>query len=102
MRYWFAVILLETLAGRRPAFQMIKHTTAVVYEQLWQLAAEGRLRARPGRAGPQVMSFHGEPRWPGVIEVAARVALAGRSRALAFRLERGTDARWRCTALETR
>ncbi|MCZ0972581.1 Rv3235 family protein [Streptomyces albulus] len=57
-------------------------------------------RPRPARPVP---ALHAcglcRPR-DGVIEAFARITTGARLRALAFRLERGGDARWRCAALD--
>ncbi|GAA0480688.1 Rv3235 family protein [Streptomyces stramineus] len=99
-RYWFAERLLLTLSGQRPVHWMLGHTLGAAYDQLAVLAPQAPLRpAPPGRA--PFVRHCGEflPR-PGVIEAYARVVVGDRLHALAFRLERGTDRRWRCAAVE--
>ncbi|KJY43191.1 hypothetical protein VR41_04365 [Streptomyces sp. NRRL B-1568] len=100
-RYWFAERLLLTLSGQRPVHWMLGHTVGSAYDRLAELAPEAPLRpAPPGRAAPVVRDC-GEfrPR-PGVIEAYARIASGDRLQALAFRLERCPDLRWRCSAVE--
>jgi Family of unknown function (DUF6459) len=101
MRRWFAQALVDTLAGRRPAATLMRVTSTEVYQRLWALADEGALRAGPRSPSPKVISCRHSAPAPGVLEVGAVVWAADRSRALAFRLERDRDQRWRCTALET-
>ncbi|MEU3297832.1 Rv3235 family protein [Streptomyces longwoodensis] len=69
------------------------------YDDLVRLAEHGPLRTLRG-ARPVVRDIgHYEVR-PGTIEAFARILAGDRLRAMAFRLERGTDHRWRCTAVE--
>jgi Family of unknown function (DUF6459) len=101
MRRWFAQALVDTLAGRRPAATLMRVTSADVYQRLWALADEGLLRVPPRDPSPKVITCRHSAPAPGVLEVGAVVWAADRSRALAFRLERDRNQRWRCTALET-
>jgi hypothetical protein len=99
-------VLAETLAGSRPARQMVPWTTE-------------RARNRIQRLGPQlsggqqptvrrVVTFHPTP---DVIEMTVVVGFGPRVRAVAVRLERATcapgsaggefrPARWVCTTVE--
>ncbi|GGO97363.1 Rv3235 family protein [Wenjunlia tyrosinilytica] len=101
VRRWFAQALLDALTGRRSATTLMRVTSNDVYERLWELAEEGSLRHSPRMPDAKVITCRHSAPAPGVLEVGAVVWAAGRSRALAFRLERGRDQRWRCTALET-
>ncbi|MGX8906406.1 Rv3235 family protein [Streptomyces netropsis] len=100
-RYWFANRLLLTLSGQRPVHWMLGHTLGAAYDQLTALAPQAPLRpAPPGRRAPVVRRCDEFRPRPEVIEAFARIASGDRLRALAFRLERGTDLRWRCSAVE--
>ncbi|MEU3289203.1 Rv3235 family protein [Streptomyces longwoodensis] len=95
----FAERLLAVLSGRRPVHAMLRHTLGRAYDDLVRLAEHGPLRTLRG-ARPVVRDIgHYEVR-PGTIEAFARIRAGDRLRAMAFRLERGTDHRWRCTAVE--
>ncbi|WP_269857668.1 Rv3235 family protein [Streptomyces sp. RPT161] len=99
--WWFADRLVEVLSGRRPAAWMLGHTSGeAAYERLWQLASQGALRPPKGHPAPRVHGCGYRAPAPGVREAFARVRFGDTLRALAFRLELGTDRRWRCTALE--
>ncbi|MFI9427844.1 Rv3235 family protein [Streptomyces achromogenes] len=95
----FADRLLAVLSGQRPVHWMLRHTAGRAYDDLARLAERGPLRARGMRPVVQDIGYYvaGE----GALEVFARVATGDRLRAMAFRLERGKDLRWRCTAVET-
>ncbi|MFH8347272.1 Rv3235 family protein [Streptomyces sp. NPDC018045] len=102
---WFAEQLLLTLSGRRPVHALLGHALPAAYDRLVELAPQAPLRptsAGAGRYAPAPSVAHCglcRPR-PDVIEAFARIASGERLRALAFRLERGRDARWRCAALD--
>jgi hypothetical protein len=98
----YAQLLIEALTGQRPVSQLIRYTTDDVYEQLRHLVQGGRLRSRPSGAQPVLRRVHDDSPTAGVLEVTARITVAERSQALAFRLEQHTPQIWRCTALETR
>ncbi|UQI43429.1 Rv3235 family protein [Streptomyces sp. HU2014] len=99
-RYWFAERLLLTLSGQRPVHWMLGHTLGAAYDQLAALAPQAPLRpAPPGRTPAVRRCDEFRPR-PGVIEAFARIASGDRLHALAFRLERGGDLKWRCSAVE--
>lgn len=94
-----AQVVVEVLAGLRPASQLLRWTTTLVHEQILRLAAHpsparGRTTRRPVVRSVRVC----EPA-DGVAEVSAVVAGHPRTRALALRLE-GGDGRWRVTVLE--
>ncbi|MET9519257.1 Rv3235 family protein [Streptomyces sp. NPDC002994] len=94
----FAERLLAVLSGRRPVHWMLGHTIGAAYEQLVQLAPRTPLRTRGTLPVVRTCgSFH--PR-PGVVEAFASIAAGEQVRAMAFRLEQGSDLRWRCAAVE--
>jgi hypothetical protein len=95
----FADRLLAVLTGRRPVHFMLRHTVGRAYDDLAHLAERGPLRTSHGlRAVVRDIGYY-VPR-PGAIEAFARIGAGDRLRAMAFRLELGTDRRWRCTAVE--
>ncbi|MBL1099525.1 Rv3235 family protein [Streptomyces coffeae] len=100
-RYWFANQLLLTLSGRRPVHTLLGHTLPAAYDLLVELAPRAPLRPADARATAPFVQRCGEyrPRH-GVIEAFARIASGDRLSALAFRLELGADARWRCAAID--
>ncbi|MFG3207541.1 Rv3235 family protein [Streptomyces sp. NPDC048192] len=95
----FADRLLAVLSGQRPVHWMLRHTAGRAYDDLARLAERSPLRTRGARPVVHDIGYYvaGE----GTLEVFARIAAGDRLRALAFRLERGRDLRWRCTAVET-
>ncbi|ANZ18362.1 hypothetical protein SNOUR_25500 [Streptomyces noursei ATCC 11455] len=101
---WFAHQLLLTLSGQRPVHVLLGHALPAAYDRLAELAPLSPLRpyVAPGLRAP-VPALHEcglcRPR-DGVIEAFARITTGARLRALAFRLERGADTRWRCAALD--
>ncbi|WP_460066315.1 Rv3235 family protein [Streptomyces sp. YKOK-I1] len=95
----FADRLLAVLSGRRPVHSMLRHTLGSAYDDLSHLAERGPLRTTRG-PGPTVRDIGYYVPRPGVIEAFARIGTGDRLRAMAFRLELGTDHRWRCTAVE--
>ncbi|MCZ9338847.1 Rv3235 family protein, partial [Streptomyces sp. TRM76130] len=94
----FAERLLAVLSGRSPVHSMLRHTVGQAYDDLARLAERGPLRTRGARPVVRDLGWF-EPR-PGAVEVFARIGAGDRLRAMAFRLERGPDLRWRCTAVE--
>ena len=94
----FADRLLSVLSGQRPVHSMLRHTVGRAYDELAWLAERGPLRARGVRPVVRDIGYY-VPR-PGAIEAFARIGAGDRLRAMAFRLERGPDHRWRCTAVE--
>ncbi|MER7990167.1 Rv3235 family protein [Streptomyces noursei] len=101
---WFAHQLLLALSDQRPVHALLGHALPAAYDRLAELAPLSPLRpyVAPGLRAP-VPALHAcglcRPR-DGVIEAFARITTGARLRALAFRLERGGDARWRCAALD--
>ncbi|MEU0602530.1 Rv3235 family protein [Streptomyces sp. NPDC006393] len=94
----FADRLLAVLSGQRPVHWMLRHTAGRAYDELARLAERGPLRARGTRPVVRDIGYY-EPR-PGAVEAFARIGAGEQLRAMAFRLERGRDRRWRCTAVE--
>lgn len=97
--YWFADRLLAVLSGQRPVHWMLGHTIGEGYEQLIRLAPGAPLRPAE-RVTPVVRDCGEYHPGPGVIEAFARIGSGERVSAMAFRLERGADQRWRCSAVE--
>ncbi|MFJ1804566.1 MULTISPECIES: Rv3235 family protein [unclassified Streptomyces] len=95
----FADRLLAVLTGQRPVHFMLRHTLGHAYDDLAHLAERGPLRTTHG-ARPVVRDIGYYVPRPGAIEAFARIGAGDRLRAMAFRLELGTDHRWRCTAVE--
>jgi len=105
-----AQVVVEVVAGDRPASQLARHATLDVLDQLERTARHRAARAAatqraqgvganaPVAARPQVTSVHVSEPTDGVAEACAVVSAGPRRRALAFRLE-GLDGRWQCTAL---
>ncbi len=90
--------IVEVLAGMRPATQLVRWTTAEVYEEISsRVLAHGCDAEGPPRG--VVRSLHVSEPADGVAEVCALVRRGARSTAVALRLE-GMDGRWQCTALE--
>lgn len=100
-RHWsgrFAQAVVEVLAGDRPVAQLVRWTTADVYDEVaCRVLDSGAARVEQPRA--VVRSVHVTEPADGVAEVAAMVRRGGRTTALALRLE-GLDGRWQCTAIE--
>ncbi|MFE2231663.1 Rv3235 family protein [Streptomyces sp. JL2001] len=94
----FAERLLAVLSGDRPVHWMLGQTVGEAYEQLVRLAPETPLRS--GGARPVLRRCAAHPPRTGVVEAFASIAVGERVRAMAFRLERGADGRWRCAAVE--
>ena len=99
----FAQATVEVLGGDRPLAQLLRWTTARVYQDLdRRVRILGRTAPAPQRRRtirPQVRSVHVcQPR-PGAAEVSVHVQHGHRSRAIAARLERRKD-RWTCVALQ--
>ncbi|MFF8376849.1 Rv3235 family protein [Streptomyces sp. NPDC015661] len=95
----FAERLLAVLSGERPVHWMLGHTVGDAYEQLVRLAPETPLRSLGPRPVLRRCSIQVQPPHT-AIEAFATIATGARVRAMAFRLERGEDQRWRCAAVE--
>jgi hypothetical protein len=123
-----AQALVEILAGDRTLTQLVRWTSAEVYEQLHHRVRTLATCPRPATAGdsasvahptrrrrrrPRVASLHVSTPTDGIAEVSARIDHGVRSTALALRLERRSaarrlagggvrrvpDERWLCTAV---
>jgi hypothetical protein len=103
----FAQVLAETLAGSRPASQIVPWTTERARAHIRRLGPLLAMEQRP-RVQRVVTSRPAD----GVVEFAAIVGFGPRTRALAGRLERASprpatpgrparQARWLCTAIES-
>ncbi|WP_405853939.1 Rv3235 family protein [Streptomyces sp. NBC_00090] len=95
----FAERLLAVLSGERPVHWMLGHTVGEAYEQLVRLAPTTPLRSLGPRPVLRRCSVQPHP-LHGAVEAFASIATGHRVRAMAFRLERGADQRWRCAAVE--
>jgi hypothetical protein len=99
----FAQATVEVIGGDRPLAQLLRWTTARVYQDLdRRVRILSRTAATPQRLRtirPQVRSVHVcQPR-PGTAEVSVHVQHGRRSRAIAARLEQ-RNGRWTCVALQ--
>ncbi|MGW2302852.1 Rv3235 family protein [Streptomyces sp. NPDC001809] len=95
----FAERLLAVLSGERPVHWMLGHTVGEAYEQLVRIAPGTPLRSLGPRPVLRRCSVQvDEDR--SAVEAFASIATGPRVRAMAFRLERGEDLRWRCAAVE--
>jgi hypothetical protein len=94
----FAQALAETLAGSRPAGQLVPWTTEETRQRIREL---GPLLATSQR--PRVRRIMTSAPAADVLEMTAVVGFGPRVRVLALRLERAEKARrrWQCTALES-
>ncbi|MFF8730165.1 Rv3235 family protein [Streptomyces sp. NPDC015171] len=95
----FADRLLAVLSGERPVHWMLRHTAGPAYDHLARLAARSPLRTLGTRPVVHDIGYYVPSE--GALEVFARISAGAELRAMAFRLERGKDLRWRCTAVET-
>jgi hypothetical protein len=98
--------MIEVVSGVRPVSQLVRWTTAPVYDELSARIARPIVSTGAGsraiattRFAEVVRSIRvSEPR-DGIAEVCAIVQQGPRCRAIALRLE-GIDGRWQCTALQ--
>ncbi|MCH0566910.1 MULTISPECIES: Rv3235 family protein [unclassified Streptomyces] len=95
----FAERLLSVLSGARPVHSLLGHTAGRAYDDLARLAERGPLRTTRG-IRPVVRDIGYYVVGPDTVEAFARIGAGDQLRAMAFRLERGQDLRWRCTAVE--
>ena len=99
----FAQAIVEVIAGDRGVQQLMRWTTAEVYEDLarrsnaLQRTVPADQRRRRLRA--QVRSVHVSRPQPDVAEVSIHVRHGHQSRAIAARIDR-TEHRWRCSVIE--
>jgi Family of unknown function (DUF6459) len=97
--------ILEVLSGVRPISQLVRWTTADVYDSILTRAQHrSQIMSELRQVGPQrfaevVRSVHVSEPTDGIAEVCAIVQQGPRCRAIALRLE-GIDGRWQCTALQ--
>ena len=97
--------IVEVVSGMRPVSQLVRWTSADVYESVQtHMRKEPSLAALPARVGsrsrfPEVVrSVHASEPVDGIAEICAILQQGRRCRAIALRLE-GLDGRWQCTAL---
>lgn len=90
-----AQVLLDVMNGQRPVAQLNHLTTTSVRTQV--LNSVARL-TRDQRHRCVVSSLRVTTPGPSVVEASVVLRNAGRSRAMALRLE-GLDGRWICTAM---
>ena len=88
--------VVETVTGDRSLTQLTRWLTPDAYDRL---AADIGTRPALGQQRPRLLSVHVSTPAAGVAEVCGRVRSAGRSRALALRLERHRG-RWVCTTVQ--
>lgn len=98
----FLQAVVEVVSSDRPLTQLVRWTDQAVYAEIAErkqrvAAARQSLAGRAGRA--HVATVHVCYPTHDSAEVAARVSMGGRSRAIAARLELRRD-RWLCTAIE--
>ena len=106
LRGWvasFAQALVEVVSGDRPVSQLLRCTSARVYQDIGRrvtiLARTASAPQRRRTVRPQVRSVHVCQPTPFSAEVSVHVRHGQRSRAIAARLEH-RGGRWTCTALE--
>ena len=103
VRAWAARLaqaVVEAVGGQRPVSQLIRWTSPTVYRDLERRVQLVRLASAGSRSvRPQVRSVHICRPTPTSAEVSVHVRHAGRSRAIAMRMERKGE-RWQCTVLE--
>ena len=106
VRIWahrFAQAVVEVTAGDRPLAQLLRWTSARVYQDLTRrVQVMARTRNAPARRRTiraQVCSVHVFQPSTGTAEVSVHVRYGQRSRAIAARLERRRGA-WTCTVLQ--
>lgn len=99
----FAQTLAEAICGVRPTRQLGPWLTREVHDQLTRYVRQ-RYGAGTPRRQPRVVSVHVSAVGDHAAEVAARMVLAGRSHAIAIRLQRVPEcrgrSRWLCTAAQ--
>ncbi|SOD73108.1 hypothetical protein SAMN05892883_2402 [Jatrophihabitans sp. GAS493] len=89
---------LEAFAGRRSIAQLAPYLSRGVFAGLARDCDNAKVTNR-WRGGAAVRTIHLCEPADGVAEIAAVVAVRGRSRAVALRLE-GQNGRWRCVRLQ--
>ncbi len=91
------LVVLEVLAGRRPARQLNRWVSNAVAARIRQQA--GARRGPTTRRPPRLGSVFCQQPIDGIVESSLVVWEEDRCRAIAIRLE-GLDGRWQCTAFE--
>jgi hypothetical protein len=97
--------MIEVVSGVRPVSQLVRWTTAPIYDELCARVARpvaagaGGRTTETTRLAEVVRSIRVSEPHDGVAEVCAIVQQGPRCRAIALRLE-GIDGRWQCTALQ--
>lgn len=101
---WAARIIaaiVEVVAGHRPVSQILRFTNGRVYADVARRAtivADQKAPARRKLGRPQVATVHLYRPDARSAEVAARIVMGARSRAIAARLEYVSN-RWTCTSI---
>ncbi|MPZ96387.1 MAG: hypothetical protein GEU96_16095 [Propionibacteriales bacterium] len=99
----FVQAVVEVVAGDRPLQQMVRWTSATVYDDLHHrvllLGQTSNADARVRTERSQVRSVRVCQPAADIAEIAAHVRHGPRSRAIAARLE-AENGRWLCTALQ--
>jgi hypothetical protein len=99
----FAQVVVEVITGDRGVHQLMRWTTAEVYDDLQRrsnaLQRTTSSDARRRRLRAHVRSVHLSRPGPEVAELSIHVRHGDRSRAIAARIEL-IERRWRCTVLE--
>ena len=93
-----ALLYLEVEAGRRPASHLRRIVSPSVYQRLQARTRSRRRRRRPAPAADAITAIHTSHPAPGAVEVSVVATVAGRSRAIALRLERHVG-QWRIVEL---
>ncbi len=99
----FALAVVETLSGDRPASQLERWMTPAAFDDVAALTATTNRRtdsgARARTERPRLLSVHVSQPAQDVAEVCGHVSQGRRSRAVALRLEK-QGGQWVCTALQ--
>lgn len=101
-RRWSAVLaqaVVEILAGRRPAAQVLRWVDPAVYERVRRSAEATAARGRGGGVPVRVRRVRVGTSPDGPVEAVVVLDDGARCRSLALRLE-PLDGRWLCTALD--
>jgi hypothetical protein len=101
-RRWTAMIaqaVVEIVAGRRPATQVVRWVEPTIYDRVRRSAGTAAGRGTSRGNGVRVRRVRVSTTPEGAVESVAVVDDGVRCRALALRLE-ALDGRWLCTALD--
>jgi hypothetical protein len=93
-----AVLVVQALAGERPYGQLAKWLTPAALASVADRLAERPERERQASAQVRLLSLRVQHPRAEAAEVAAHLSVAGRSMAVALRLDAFAD-RWLCSAL---